>query len=87
MHKILIDLFSLSVITILNAVYFLKTVIRIYTPEKREVVVDKGFQDVAIWEQSSKSIAMICLIALNFFLGLCSEPVVELIERGLEMFA
>lgn len=86
-HKILIALFALAVSTILNTVYFLKTVIRIYTPEKREVVIDKGFQDVAIWEQSSKSIAMICLIALNLFLGLCSEPLVSLIERGLEMFA
>lgn len=86
-HKILITLIALAISTVLNTVYFLKTVIRIYTPEKREVVIDKGFQDVAIWEQSSKSIAMICLIALNLFLGLCSEPLVALIERGLEMFA
>lgn len=85
-HKILVTMVALAISTILNAVYFLKTVIRIYTPEKREVILNKGFQDVTMAEQPSKSIAMICLIGLNFFLGLFSEPVVELIERGLEMF-
>ncbi len=86
-HKILITLVALAISTILNAVYFLKTVVRIYTPEKTEVVINKGFQDVYMSEQKAKSFAMICLIALNFFLGLFSEPVVVLIERGLEMFA
>ncbi|MCH5257476.1 MAG: sodium:proton antiporter [Lachnospiraceae bacterium] len=86
-NKILIAVVALAISTILNAVYFLKTVIRIYTPEKEEIVINKGFQDVTISEQPSKSVAMICLVALNLFLGLFSEPVVMLIERGLEMFA
>lgn len=86
-HKILITLIALAISVILNAVYFMKTVIRIYTPEKREVVIDKGFEEVDIWEQPAKNVALICFIALNLFLGLSSEPIINLIERGLEMFA
>lgn len=65
----------------------MKTVIRIYTPEKREIVIDKGFEDIGAWEQPAKSVALVCFIALNVFLGLFSEPVIGLIERGLGMFA
>lgn len=86
-HKILITLIALAISVILNAVYFMKTVIRIYTPEKKQVILDKGFEDVSIWEQPAKSAALICFIALNLFLGLSSEPVIDLIEQGLNMFA
>ncbi len=85
-HKILITLIALAISVILNAVYFMKTVIRIYTPEKKEVIIDKGFEEISIWEQPAKSAALICFIALNLLLGLSSEPVIRLIERGLEMF-
>lgn len=86
-HKILITMIALAISVILNAVYFMKTVIRIYTPEKEEVILDKGFEDVLIWEQPLKSVALICFIVLNLFLGLSSEPVINLIEQGLKMFA
>lgn len=86
-HKILITMIALAISVILNAVYFMKTVIRIYTPEKKEVITDKGFEDVLVWEQPAKSVALICFIVLNLFLGLSSEPVINLIEQGLKMFA
>ncbi len=86
-HKIMITLIALAISVILNAVYFMKTVIRIYTPEKREVVVDKGFEEIHISEQPAKSIALICFIVLNLLLGVSSEPVINLIEQGLQMFA
>lgn len=86
-HKILITLIALAISVILNAVYFMKTVIRIYTPEKKQVILNKGFEDVSVWEQPAKSAALICFIALNLFLGLSSEPVIDLIEQGLNMFA
>ena len=85
--KMLPALIVLGISTILNAIYFMKTVIRIYTPEKREVVVGKGFEEIHIWEQPAKSIALICFIVLNLLLGLSSEPVINLIEQGLQMFA
>ena len=86
-HKIMITLIALAISVILNAVYFMKTVIRIYTPEKREVVIEKGFEEIHIWEQPAKSIALICFIALNLLLGVSSEPVINLIEQGIQMFA
>lgn len=86
-HKILITLIALAISTILNAVYFMKTVIRIYTPEKREVLIDKGYENITFWEQPAKSFALICFILLNLVLGLCSEPIVALIQQGLSMFA
>ena len=85
-HKIMITMIALAVSVILNAVYFMKTVIRIYTPEKKTVVIDKGFQEISFWEQPAKSIALACFIVLNVFLSLFSEPVIGLIEQGLEMF-
>ena len=86
-HKIMITLIALAISVILNAVYFMKTVIRIYTPEKREVVINKGFEEIHMGEQPAKSIALICFIVLNLLLGLSSEPVINLIEQGLQMFA
>ncbi|MCH5254495.1 MAG: sodium:proton antiporter [Lachnospiraceae bacterium] len=86
-HKILITLIALAISVILNAVYFIKTVIRIYTPEQNEVIREKGFEQISFWEQPAKSFALICFILLNLLLGLSSEPIIRLIELGLGMFA
>lgn len=85
--KLLPTLIALAVSTILNAIYFMKTVIRIYTPEKKKVLEEKKFRTIAMGEQPLKSAALICFIALNVFLGICSEPVMYLIEKGLTMFS
>lgn len=86
-HKLLPALIALAVSTVLNAVYFMKTVIRIYTPEKKEVLAAKQFTSVHMSDQRAKSVAMVCFIALNLLLGLKSEPIVELLRSGLQMFA
>lgn len=78
--KMLPTLIVLAVSTILNAIYFMKTVIRIYTPVKTE------YPSVPIKKNRLFAVAMVCFIALNVFLGLCSDWVVDLIETGLEMF-
>ena len=36
-------------------------------------------------EEPAKSFALICFIVLNLFLGLSSEPIIRLIENGLNM--
>lgn len=86
-HKLLPALIALAVSTILNTVYFMKTVIRIYTPEKREVLAKKQYQVITMKDQKWKSAALVCFIAINLFFGLYSEPVVGLLERGLKIFA
>lgn len=78
--KMLPALIVLAVSTILNAIYFMKTVLRIYTPCKSEEKVHTGQQKVY-----AATCMIFCL--LNFWLGTMSQPVVDLIERGLEMFA
>ncbi len=84
--KLLPALIALALSTILNAIYFMKTVIRLYTPARRAgIEVDK--KTVSMRTQPVKAAAMIALIGLNFFLGLFSEPIVNLITSGLEMFA
>ncbi len=86
-HKMLPTLIALAISTILNAIYFMKTVIRLYTPEKRAVLKKKNFRTIAMTEQPSKSIALVCFIILNLLLGLSSEPVIALFRSGLGMFS
>ncbi|MBR5509343.1 MAG: sodium:proton antiporter [Lachnospiraceae bacterium] len=81
--KVLPTLIVLSVSTILNAVYFLHTVVRIYTP-----VGEPGeFKGVRIHMAVGAAAALFCLIALNFVLGLYSQPITDLIQQGIQMFA
>ena len=87
MEKMLPTLIALAISTILNAVYFMKTVIRLYTPERKTVLEKKQFKKVAMTEEPAKSFALICFVVLNLFLGLCSGPIIMLIENGLSMFA
>lgn len=79
--KMLPTLIVLAISTILNAIYFMKTVVRIYTPVQSE------YQSVP-WKQNvTYGVVCICFIIYNIVLGMCSEPIVELIRSGLAMFA
>ncbi len=85
--KLLPTMIALAISTILNTVYFLKTVVRLYTPEKRAVIKAKNFKTVTIGQQPAKAVALIGLILLNLILGMYSQPVMTAIEQGLRMFA
>lgn len=80
-HKMLPTFIALAISTVLNALYFMKTVIRIYTP-----VPERIGRTVTVKEQPAKSVALICFILLNLILGLNSDPVIRLIQGGLNMF-
>lgn len=91
--KMLPVLIVLAVSTILNAIYFMKTVLRIYTPLKIQVQKDgsykkemAGIKDIST-RDPGYTVACVAFCVLNFWLGTMSQPVVDLIERGLEMFA
>lgn len=79
--KMLPALIVLAVSTILNAIYFMKTVIRIYTPMQTEDRV------IRIRENKGYCVTCTAFCVLNFGLGILSQPVVEMIEKGLGMFA
>lgn len=76
----------LGISTILNAIYFLKTVLRIYTPVKAEEAEEKGFQTIHWNERKIFTAAIVLFIILNVVLGTNSKPILELIEEGLHNF-
>lgn len=84
-HKMLPTLIALAISTVLNAVYFMKTVIRLYTPA-RSNACSTGKRKITVTEQPVKSVALVCFIILNLLLGLSSEPVIQLFSSGLQMF-
>ncbi len=82
-NKLLPTMIALALSTILNTVYYLKTMIRIYTDTEGTDTK----QRIRPKDQMAKSIAIILLSVLNIFLGLFSEPVIALIEKGVSLFA
>lgn len=86
-YKMLPTVIALAISTILNTVYFLKTVIRIYTPVKAGNTENQNFRTITIKNQPVKSAALLCFVVLNLLLGLFSEPILTVLERGLQMFA
>lgn len=82
-NKVLITLVVLAVSTILNAVYFLHTVIRIYTPTG----APEEFKHIHAHMSAGAALAVFCLIIMNFAMGLMSQPLTDLIQFGIEMFA
>lgn len=79
--KMLPALIVLAISTILNAIYFMKTVIRIYTPVE-EMGSSVAFKDMRLY-----ALTLVCFIVLNIFLGVNSPPIVDLIGQGLVMFS
>jgi multicomponent Na+:H+ antiporter subunit D len=80
--RLLAVMLALALSSLLNAMYFIRTLIRIYSDPQG--TVKEG--DVRAMHRSGYNIPMMCLAAVNLFLGLFSWVVVDLIERGLRMF-
>ena len=74
-------LIFLGISTILKAIYFMKTVIRIYTPEEKPGTFCMGIKDAPRY-----CVLLVFFMLLNVFLGTNSDGVVALIEQGLGMF-
>ncbi|MGI6020226.1 MAG: complex I subunit 5 family protein [Lachnospiraceae bacterium] len=86
-HKMLITILALAVSTILNAIYFLRMVITIYsTPVEGDEPRENFIPEHVAGKSRSNVAASVLLIALNLFLGLFSWVVVDMIEKGLGMF-
>lgn len=77
----------LAVSTILNAVYFLKTVVRIYEPVKGSEEKKAGFLKFCVRDQKLYTVTIILFIILNLVLGMMSQPILNLISTGLQNFA
>lgn len=86
-RKMLPALIVLAVSTLLNAIYFMKTVIRIYTPLRGKAREGRQFKKIEMRAQPMNSLALCCFIFLNVVLGLGAQPLVALLNQGLKMFA
>ena len=86
-HKMMITLIALAISTILNAVYFLKTVVRIYTPEDRVIEQKNGYFVRTVGQQKLYAFTILLFILINLVLGMMSEPILEIIQIGLSSFA
>ncbi len=82
LSKMLPTLLVLGVSTILNAIYFMKTVIRIYTPVSKD-----GVETMKVRQNKEYTVTIILFILLNITLGMLSQPIVDWIGMGLDMFA
>ncbi len=79
--KMLPALIVLAVSTVLNAIYFMKTVIRIYTP------MESRHPSVSIKKNRLYAFTLLCFMVLNVVLGMCSQPITDWITQGLSVFA
>ena len=76
--KMTMVMLALAVSSMLNALYFIRTIIRIYT--------DDPGKNVRAHHRAGYNVPMMVLTAGNVFLGLFSWVVVNLIRTGLLMF-
>ncbi len=78
---------ALAVSTVLNAVYFMRTVLVIYTPSDRQAYKADSYK---VSENGIlcglEKVGVIGLVGLNVFLGTMSPLVIDTINRGLELF-
>lgn len=81
-YKMLPALIVLGISTILNTIYFMKTVIRIYVPEDRP-----EYGVITARDEKTYALTIVLFICLNVTLGMLSQPIVEMITEGLAMFA
>ena len=79
--KMLPALIVLAISTVLNAIYFMKTVIRIYTP------IQSRYASVLAKENPLYTFTLLCFVVLNIVLGMCSQPITDWITQGLSVFA
>ena len=73
-------LIVLAISTCLNTLYYLKTVITIYRVDPNNPIPHHKI----VW--SPESAALCCLVAVNFAMGLFSQPLIHAIQTGLRMF-
>ena len=78
--KMWIAMITLAVSTILNAIYFIRATISIYTPRNMD------YRDEDYRPSRATGIALVFYIFLNFFLGVMSYPIAHTIEAGLRVF-
>ena len=58
----------------------MKTVIRIYTPAKTD------YETISFQKDLGYTVSLLFFLALNLCLGFYSDPIVQIVEKGLTIF-
>lgn len=80
--KMIPTLICLAISTILNALYFIRATIIVFTP----VRVDAQKYNYVKVKDFAFTISVVLFVVLNFVLGICSQPIMKAIRQGIEMF-
>ena len=81
-RKMAVAMVALAISTILNAVYFIRAVITIYTPNPKRELAAKDYR-----LPRTMAVALVLFIILNVFLGTWSNLIEDAIEMGLKTFS
>jgi len=88
-HKMFIALFALAISTVLNAVYFLRSVTVLYsahiTDKKDDDEYFAGSYNLRPLKFQYYA-AILGLVAINILLGVNAQTIIDIISKGLEVF-
>lgn len=76
-------LIALAVSTILNVVYFLRTTLNVFGPEKAEL----ERKTITFAENRTAAVVTVIMTAINIAVGLHSQPIITLFEKGIDIFS
>ncbi len=82
-YKMLPTLIVLAISTVLNAFYFMRTVIRIYRPAED----NPAYRTLRFGQQKTFVFALAVLVVCNLVLGLWSRPITQILTDGISMFS
>lgn len=80
--KMIPTLICLAISTILNAMYFVRATIVVFTPVR---AAEQKYNTVKI-KDFAFTISVVLFVILNFVLGIFSQPIMNAIRQGIEMF-
>ena len=75
-----VTLIALAISTVLNVIYFLRTVITIYTPDEHHWEVGQ------VRESRSDFLVSVIMIGMNLAMGVLAIPIVQVIRDGMDLF-
>lgn len=74
---------ALAASTILNVLYFLRTTLNIFGPEKAELTR----KTITFGDNRTSAAVLLVMTATNIAVGLHSQPIITLFEKGIEIFS
>lgn len=80
--KTYVVLIALAISTILNVIYFLRTLVNIYSP----AIVTLERKRITFSTVKTFTVIVLVMAAINLAVGLRSQPIISLFKKGIEIF-